>query len=77
MIPLFLVVLYMIATTLVEFSFTTKLIFLAVLTLAASAVIVFLYKSGQITKQRLMIFLVFVGISIAFSAAMYFYTAQL
>jgi len=41
------------------------------------SVVYYLYKLKEISKQRLVIFIIMVGISIALTVGMYLYTTQL
>lgn len=77
LLPLLLVILYVVINSLFELAFEVKLVFLILLILTSFGTMFYLYKKKQVPRKRLIIFLVFAGISIALTVGMYLYTMQL
>src|SRR5690606_7676847 len=74
LLPLLLVLLYVVVDSLFELAFEVKLVYLILLILTSFGAMFYLYKKKQVPKKRLIIFLVFAGISIALTLGMYLYT---
>ncbi|MHA3788202.1 hypothetical protein ACX0HA_08340 [Flavobacterium hauense] len=72
-----MVLFYAVVNSLFDLSSEVKLAFLALLLAMSFSVVYYLYKLKQISKQRLVIFIIMVGISIALTVGMYLYTMQL
>ncbi|WP_458844809.1 hypothetical protein [Flavobacterium hauense] len=77
LLPLIMVLFYAVVNSLFDLSSEVKLAFLALLLAMSFSVVYYLYKLKQISKQRLVIFIIMVGISIALTVGMYLYTMQL